>query len=627
MYLQQAEIRNFRGIRHLKVDFEDDSTVLIGENSWGKSSLLRALWMALGRGAVLCQLKKEDLYVPIRLLDEDPRKNPDSLQEGGKKDSAPERRDFSRPDGTRELYRERLDLSAGQKPRGDRAKRQDKAQGGGAPGEDSEYRGTDTYRASADRVQIDLIFSGSTLTDSAVRLPHLARFRNDDPDGMSRIHWRITGREEQGRFVTSHELISRSGKEAPWNEVKEAILELTELNPVLRMRDHRMNNAAGDDEERRDPSRLARPESFASVVREDLALSGPEMKRMLEDADSFARKYVASYSGPDLESPEQKHGSERDIVTRPVSIETLSSIRDPINQPGINKVKIITSMLAGVVFNSKGNRNIGAGASPIVIFEDIEARLHPSILLSLWSIMALAHVQKIVTTNSGDLLSAAPLRSVRRLYRPYYDTRSYKVASSALTDEDQRRISFHLRINRPMSFFARTWLLVEGETEIWIISQAAAIMGVSLQCEGVRPLEFAQCGLQPIMKVARQLGIAVYVLTDGDEAGAKYSASVLKFLGPRKGEHCLTTLPYLDIEHYLYACGYDDVYLRCSGIRGPRKGIGADKIIEQAIRRKSKPGMAVEVISEMQRRGSHGVPPLLSEMIMKVCALSRGDYI
>ena len=68
MYLETAEISNFRGIRHLKINFEEDSSVLIGENSWGKSSLLSALWMMLGTGEKLCQFEKSDLYIPIRLL-------------------------------------------------------------------------------------------------------------------------------------------------------------------------------------------------------------------------------------------------------------------------------------------------------------------------------------------------------------------------------------------------------------------------------------------------------------------------------------------------------------------------------------------------------------------------------
>ena len=67
MYLEKAVIVNFRGIRKLSVDFQEDSTVLIGENHWGKTSLLRVLWMVLGQGEQLCKFSKEDLYVPIEI--------------------------------------------------------------------------------------------------------------------------------------------------------------------------------------------------------------------------------------------------------------------------------------------------------------------------------------------------------------------------------------------------------------------------------------------------------------------------------------------------------------------------------------------------------------------------------
>ena len=68
MYLQSAEIQNFHGIRNLAIDFEKDTTVLIGENAWGKSSLLCALSMVLGQGCdSLCTFTKDDFYIPILL--------------------------------------------------------------------------------------------------------------------------------------------------------------------------------------------------------------------------------------------------------------------------------------------------------------------------------------------------------------------------------------------------------------------------------------------------------------------------------------------------------------------------------------------------------------------------------
>lgn len=42
MHLERIEIAGFRGIRRLSLTF-DEITTLIGENTWGKSSLLDAL--------------------------------------------------------------------------------------------------------------------------------------------------------------------------------------------------------------------------------------------------------------------------------------------------------------------------------------------------------------------------------------------------------------------------------------------------------------------------------------------------------------------------------------------------------------------------------------------------------
>ncbi|PPS58289.1 hypothetical protein CRX72_12995 [Pantoea sp. BRM17] len=66
---------------------------------------------------------------------------------------------------------------------------------------------------------------------------------------------------------------------------------------------------------------------------------------------------------------------------------------------------------------------------------------------------------------------------------------------------------------------SRCWLLVEGETEVWIVNELARQQGDHFAAEGIRVIEFAQAGLKPLLKFARRMGIAWHVLTDGDEAG------------------------------------------------------------------------------------------------------------
>lgn len=63
------------------------------------------------------------------------------------------------------------------------------------------------------------------------------------------------------------------------------------------------------------------------------------------------------------------------------------------------------------------------------------------------------------------------------------------------------------------------WILVEGESEVWILSELAKLLEINLEMEGIRIVEFAQSGLKPLLKYVQAMGIQWYVLTDGDEAG------------------------------------------------------------------------------------------------------------
>ncbi|MGN0908791.1 MAG: DUF2813 domain-containing protein, partial [Succinivibrio sp.] len=587
----------------------------IGENTWGKSSLLRALWVALGRGEDLCSFSREDLYEPVPILGED---SAPGLDDGEDMEGLAAQ-SKGRP-GISEFTRKR-------RRRRSRALEDLKERSRSDPSLQDEYeqQSADTYRASAGRIQFDFIFAEGAGANGPLDIPELKRFWNYGTDGVYRLHWRISAQDEGGEFTTRHSMVTR-GTAAPQEEMEAAARFIIRLCPVLRIRDHRMLSYSKTDTQRVGAVTGGDFQNVEDYIENGPSLTGSEMKRLLGEVEWGTKRYLASYSGPEISEDNSRGG--RLIVSNPITLETLSNIRETINRPGINKAKMLTALLAGVVIYSKGDRTIEKNASPVLIFEDIEARFHPSMLLSLWSIIDSVRIQKIVTTNSSDLVSAVPLTSIRRLYRPFYDTRSYKIQEDSLSAEDERRIAFHLRINRPSSFFARTWLLVEGETEIWILMQVAALLGVSLPCKGIRPIEFAQCGLSPILKIAKQLGIACHVLTDGDEAGRKYYDTVRRFCGGTNPERYVTVLPSVDIEHFLYRNGYDFVYKDACGVRGgQRKALTADRIIDLAIRRRGKPDLAVAVIEQMQRRGSDGVPQLFRDLIKGALELSRGDYI
>lgn len=258
-------------------------------------------------------------------------------------------------------------------------------------------------------------------------------------------------------------------------------------------------------------------------------------------------------------------------------------------------------------------------AEPILLFDDIEANLHPTWLAALCSVAINLPFQEIVTTHSSEVLAWLPLSSLRRLVRGPDGIEARAVHTEALSDDDLRRLTFHVRLNRGGSLFARCWVLVEGETESWLVPELARLSGVELPVEGIRCVEFAQSGLGPLLRVANDLGIGWIVLTDGDAAGHHYAQTARRILAAGgRGE--VIVLPDVDIEHYLYRQGYAEVIAEAA--RRPARG-RPRPIIAAAVANVSKPGLALRILAEADRRGPESVPPILRELAESALAMSR----
>lgn len=65
MLLERVEIVGFRGINRLSLQLEQNN-VLIGENAWGKSSLLDALTLLLSPEDDLYHFVRDDFWFPWR---------------------------------------------------------------------------------------------------------------------------------------------------------------------------------------------------------------------------------------------------------------------------------------------------------------------------------------------------------------------------------------------------------------------------------------------------------------------------------------------------------------------------------------------------------------------------------
>jgi len=549
MILEKMAIVGFRGINRLSLPLEGNN-VLIGENAWGKSSLLDALTLLLAPQQDLYQFRRHDFHY--------------------------------------------------------------------LPGEQ--------HRRERD-VQIVLTFREREVDESeAVQYQPLSSLWWRGEGGLRRLELCIEGRlldEEQ--VVTRRQFRDARGQSIiSGDQATEAITALIRLHPVLRLRDARFS--------RRQPHEAApaAPLTELTSMMEDLMRDGAICPQNLTDTAlreglNTLQQLVEHYFS--FQSPQASLPASRVPHQQRESGSGWRHLRE-MNQliaGGDRSRRLILLRMFALLVQARGAQQLDAQARPLLLVEDPETRLHPTMLAVAWELLSLLPLQKIVTTNSGELLSQVPVEQVCRLVREPQRVAAWRIGPAGMSAEDSRRIAFHIRFNRPSSLFSRCWLLVEGETEVWVMNELARQCGYHFAAEGVKVIEFAQSGLKPLLKFAQRMGIEWHVLTDGDDAGKKYAATARSMLDEaRADEHQhLTQLPALDMEHFLYKAGFAAVYHRIARLP-PNVPMNMRRIIGKALQHASKPELAISVAMDAAERGTDSVPPLLRNMFASVQWLARG---
>ncbi|MBI4893908.1 MAG: DUF2813 domain-containing protein [Acidobacteria bacterium] len=257
-------------------------------------------------------------------------------------------------------------------------------------------------------------------------------------------------------------------------------------------------------------------------------------------------------------------------------------------------------------------------AMPLLVLDNPESNLHPMTLASVWRLLERVSIQKIISTNSGTLLSNAPLSGIRRLTRIGGQVSEWRVQPGALTSEDLRRVAYHVRSRRASALFARCWLLAEGETEFWVMPELARVLGYDFGELGIAPVEFAQAGLRALVKLADALGISWHLMADGDTAGDHYVSAARDASRLAAGRYpgaSVTQLPQTDIEHCFWFAGFDDVIRKIAYPKTSPQRVSAKAAIHKAIERTSNPFLALSLIEAAAGRGPASVPAILRQVI------------
>ncbi|MCU8821244.1 ATP-dependent endonuclease [Klebsiella quasipneumoniae] len=549
MLLERVEIVGFRGINRLSLMLEQNN-VLIGENAWGKSSLLDALTLLLSPEFDLYHFVRDDFWFPA-----------------------------------------------------------------------GDIQGREHH------LHIILTFRETEPGRHRVRrFRPLQRCWVPCDDGYHRVFYRLEGElADDDSVMTLRSFIDGEGEALALEDIDELARHLVRLMPVLRLRDARFMRRIHNGTVPHSPQIeiTARQLDFLSreLVSHPQNLSDGQIREGLSAMVQLLEHYFAEQSSAQTRHRlmrRRSHDEQR-------SWRYLDIINRMIDKPGGRSHRVILLGLFATLLQAKGTVRLDRDARPLLLIEDPETRLHPIMLSVAWHLLNLLPLQRVTTTNSGELLSLTPVEQVCRLVRESARVSAWRLGPGGINAEESRRIAFHIRFNRASSLFARCWLLVEGETETWVINELARQCGHHFDAEGVKVIEFAQSGLKPLIKFARRMGIQWHVLVDGDEAGKKYAATVRGLLNNDRElerDH-LTTLPALDMEHFMYRQGFDDVYHRVAQIPD-NVPMNMRRVITKAIHRSSKPDLAIEVAMEAGRRGVDAVPTLLKKMFSRVLWLARG---
>jgi len=332
----------------------------------------------------------------------------------------------------------------------------------------------------------------------------------------------------------------------------------------------------------------------------------------------------------DLVSVEAVPARIFDMLARTqVKLGALTGARLPIAQHGAGTQSLAVLFLFEAFLQSRLADAYDKHSEPILALEEPEAHLHPSAIRALWSILDKLAGQKIIATHSGDLLAAVPLKAIRRLGRRNGNVEVFRVLDATLDARELRKVTYHIRAKRGALLFARCWLLVEGETEFTMLPELARALGQDFDLAGVCCVEFAQCGLKPLIKTAQDLGIEWHLLADGDSAGKGYASTANDLRGKDHAIDRITSISESDIEHCFWHGGYKSIYEaavdknhKAMVKSAPGSAQYPTETIDAAIKSTSKPYLSYAIIVEAAKAGSPGIPATLKTGIQTAIKLA-----
>ncbi len=241
------------------------------------------------------------------------------------------------------------------------------------------------------------------------------------------VTFRLTSEYNQAinDFVTDWDFLDSAGKPIPRGKRTQILVTLQQLNPVHYL--SALRDAAREFQSRstfwapflRSPSMApadqAKLENELANLNESILKAEPRLKSVIATLGN-AQKLVR-LGEKDTVTIEALPTRVWEMLSRAqVNVASMTGANLPLSRHGAGTQSL------SVIFLFQAFLEAGLGGSdplsaPILEIEEPEAHLHPSAVRALWRSLDAIKGQKIIASHSGDLLSEAPLKCLRRVHR------------------------------------------------------------------------------------------------------------------------------------------------------------------------------------------------------------------
>jgi putative ATP-dependent endonuclease of the OLD family len=200
-----------------------------------------------------------------------------------------------------------------------------------------------------------------------------------------------------------------------------------------------------------------------------------------------------------------------------------------------------------------------------------------------------------------------------------------------LTHDEKNNLFTFVQRTRGELFFARGWLLAEGQTEYIVLQYFSEVLGIPLDDFGISIIDYQNNGSPgAFIKLAKILGFPWYLLTDNDDQGES-TISQIKKIGYKQEEidDFVSILPQKDFETFLTYNGFHNEYKIIATERGytikeDQMGL-IDKDELATIIKKDKVGNANRLVELLKGKNmtQERVPFLIKNLIERCVSSSN----